>query len=204
MDIATIRDAGQRETRVEQEQFAAASGAGAVAEAAWKPVGPSREEIAEKYRKWMEKERAKGAGARGDRGLSGARLVDTTTGEVIEHVAVPSAARGALAVVPPLPQTDLPGPRATTLAEIRSTVIATTSALRDRFRELRDIAPAREPARLLKAGRRWLRPRERRTPPTAFRVPFTLPETPSPAEMTIIETPFRIPRYMDHPEWRPC
>jgi len=32
---------------------------------------------------------------------------------------------------------------------------------------------------------------------------FTLPETPSPAEMTIIETPFRIPRYMDHPEWRP-
>ena len=158
MDVATIRDAGQRETRVEQEQFAAASGPGAVAEAAWKPVGPSREEIAEKYREWN-----------------------------------------------PLPQTDLPGPRATTLAEIRSAVIARSSALRERVREIRDTAPAGEPALLLKAARRWLRPRERHTPPTtAFRVPFTLPETPSPAEMTIIETPFRIPRYMDHPEWRPC
>ncbi|HEV2244074.1 MAG TPA: hypothetical protein VGR98_23745 [Streptosporangiaceae bacterium] len=204
MDVATIRDAGQREARAEQEQFAAASGPGAVAEAAWRPGRPSPEEIAEKYRIWMENERAKGAGARGERGLSGTLPVDTSTGEVIEQVPVPSAARGALVIVPPPPQTDLPGPRATTLAEIRSTVIATTSALRDRFRELRDIAPAREPARLLKAGRRWLRPRERRTPPTAFRVPFTLPETPSPAEMTIIETPFRIPRYMDHPEWRPC
>jgi hypothetical protein len=62
---------------------------------------------------------------------------------------------------------------------------------------------ARELARLLKAARRRLRPRERRTAPTALRMAFTLPETPSPAEMTIIETPFRIPRYMDHPEWRP-
>ncbi len=204
MDVATIRDAGQREARAERDQLAFTGEPEAVAEAAWEPGGPSREEIAEKYRIWMENERAKGAGARGERGLSGTLLVDTSTGEVIEQVPVPSAARGALVIVPPPPQTDLPGPRATTLAEIRSTVIATTSALRDRFRELRDIAPAREPARLLKAGRRWLRPRERRTPPTAFRVPFTLPETPSPAEMTIIETPFRIPRYMDHPEWRPC
>jgi hypothetical protein len=205
MDVATIRDAGQRETRVEQEQFAAASGPGAVAEAAWKPVGPSREEIAQKYREWMEKERAKGADARGERGLSGARLVETTAGEVIEHIPVSSAAHGAQAIVPPLPQTDLPGPRAITLAEIRSAVIARSSALRERFREIRDTAPAGEPALLLKAARRWLRPRERHTPPTmAFRVPFTLPETPSPAEMTIIETPFRIPRYMDHPEWRPC
>jgi hypothetical protein len=203
MDVATIRDAGKREARAEQEQFAAASGPGAVAEAAWRPGRPRPEEIAEKYRIWMENERAKGAGARGERGMSGTLLVDTSTGEVIEQVPVPSPARGALVIVSPLPQTDLPGPRATTLAEIRSTVIATTSALRDRFRELRDIAPVREPARLLKVGRRWLRPRERRTPPTAFRVPFTLPETPSPAEMTITETPFRIPRYMDHPEWRP-
>src|SRR5579864_8979806 len=120
MDVATIRDAGQRETRVEQEQFAAGSGPGAVAEAAWKPVGPSREEIAQKYREWMEKERAKGADARGERGLSGARLVETTAGEVIEHIPVSSAAHGAQAIVPPLPQTDLPGPRAITLAEIRS------------------------------------------------------------------------------------
>jgi len=128
MDVATIRDAGQREARAEQDQFAAAWGPGAVAEAAWKPDGPSREEI-----------------------------------------------------VPALHQTDLPGPWATTRAE----------------------SAARELARLLRAAGRWLRPRERRTPPTAFRVPFTLPETPSAAEMTIIETPFRIPRYMDHPEWRP-
>jgi len=69
--------------------------------------------------------------------------------------------------------------------------------------ELGDIAPAREPARFLTAARRWLRPFERRNPPAAFRMAFTRPETPSPAEMTIIETPFRIPRYMDHPEWRP-
>jgi len=204
MDVATIRDAGQREARAEQDQFAAASGPGAVAEETWKPGGPSREEIAEKYRKWMEKERANGARAREERGLSGARLVDTTTGKVIEHVPAPSPARGALAIVPRLPQTDLPGLRATTLAEIRSAVIARSSALHERFRELRDPAPAREPARLLKAARRWLRPRNRHTPPTAFRVPYTIPETPSPAEMTIIETPFRIPRYMDHPEWRPC
>jgi hypothetical protein len=178
MDVATIRDAGQREARAEQDQFAAASGPGAVAEAPWKPGGPSQEEIAERYRRWMEKERAKGAEAR--------------------------AAHGALATVPPLPQTDLPGPRATILAEIRSAVSARSSALRERFRELRDDAPAGEPVRLVRAARRWLRPRERHTPTTAFRVPFTLPETPSPAEMTIIETPFRIPRYMDHPEWRPC
>jgi hypothetical protein len=203
MDVATS-DAGQREAPAEQEQVAAASGPGAVAGAAWKLGGPSQEEIAEEYRKWLKNERPEGAGARGERGLSGARLADTTTREVIEHVPVPSAAHGALATVPPLPQTDLPGPRATTQAEFRSSVVVRTSALCDRFRELRDIAPARNPARLLKAGRRWLRPRERRTPPTAFRVPFTLPETPSPAEMTIIETPFRIPRYMDHPEWRPC
>ena len=204
MDVATIRDAGQREARAEQDQFAVASGPGAVAEAPWKPGGPSREEIAEKYRRWMEKERAKGHEARGERDLSRARLVETTTGEVIEHIPVPSAAHGALAISTPLPQTDLRGPRATTLAEIRSAVSARSSALRERFRELRDDAPAGEPVRLLRAARRWLRPRERHTPPTAFRVPFTLPETPSPAEMTIIETPFRIPRYMDHPEWRPC
>ena len=79
-----------------------------------------------------------------------------------------------------------------------SVVAPRTSALR----ELGDV-PARELARLLKAAGRWLRPRERRTPPTGFRMAFTLPETPSPAEMTIFETPFRIPRYMDHPEWRP-
>ena len=156
MDVATIRDAGQCEARAEQDQFAAASGPGAVAEAAWKPGWPGSEEIA------------------------------------------------ALAIVPPLPRSDPPGSRATTLAKIRGAVIARTSARRERSRELRDNAPARERARLLKAGRRWLRPRERRTPPTAFLVPFTLPETPSPAEMTIVETPFRIPRYMDHPEWRPC
>ena len=152
MDVATIRDTGQCEARAEQDQFAAASGPGAVAEAPWKPGGPSREEIAEKYRKWME--------------------------------------------------IDLPGPRATTLAEVHSVMIGRTSALRERFRELRGIAPAAR-LRLLEAARRWLRPRERRTPPTAFRMPFALPETPSPAEMTIIEQPFRIPRYMDHPEWRP-
>jgi hypothetical protein len=204
MDVATIRDAGQREARTEQDQFAAASGPGAVTEAGFKPGRPSWAEIAEQYRKWTEKELAKRDEARGARGLSGARLVETTTGEVIGHIPVPSAAHGALAIIPPLPETDLPGPRATTLAEIRSAVIARSSALRERFRELRDTAPAREPAPVLKAARRWLRPRERYTPPTASRVPFTLPETPSPAEMTIIETPFRIPRYMDHPEWRPC
>jgi hypothetical protein len=71
-----------------------------------------------------------------------------------------------------------------------------------RFREF-GIAPARLLGRLLKAAGRRLRPRERRTPPAGFRMPFTLPEMPSLAEMTIIETPFRIPRYMDHPEWRP-
>ena len=79
-----------------------------------------------------------------------------------------------------------------------SVVAPRTSAVR----ELGDV-PARELARLLKAALRWVRPLERRTPPTGFRMPFTLPETPSPAEMTIFETPFRIPRYMDHPEWRP-
>jgi hypothetical protein len=76
-------------------------------------------------------------------------------------------------------------------------------APRQRFRELGGIAPARLLGRLLKAAGRWLRPRERRTPAAGFRMPFRLPEMPSPAEMTIIETPFRIPRYMDHPEWRP-
>jgi hypothetical protein len=79
-----------------------------------------------------------------------------------------------------------------------SVVAPRTSALR----ELGDV-PARELARLLTAAWRWLRQRERRTPPTGFRTAFTLPETPSPTEMTIFETPFRIPRYMDHPEWRP-
>jgi hypothetical protein len=74
---------------------------------------------------------------------------------------------------------------------------------RQRFRELGGIAPARLLGRLVKAAGRWLRPRERRTSPAGFRMPFTLPEMPSLAEMTIIETPFRIPRYMDHPEWRP-
>lgn len=126
------------------------------------------------------------------------------TGEVIEGIPVTSAAHGGLAIVPPLPQIDLQGPRATTLAQVRSAATARTSALRERFRELGDIAPAREPARFLKAARQWLRPRERRTLPAAFLTAFTRPETPSPAEMTIIETPFRIPRYMDHPEWRPC
>ena len=92
---------------------------------------------------------------------------------------------------------------ATTQAEVRGVVIQETSAPRGRSRELRDIAPARELARLLAAVRRWLRPRGRRTAPAGIQMAFTLPETPSPAEMTIIETPFRIPRYMDHPEWRP-
>jgi hypothetical protein len=203
MSLATIRDAGRREARAERDQFAATGGSEAVAEAAWEPGRPSREEIAEKYRRWMEEERAKAYGARRERSLSGARPVETTTVEVIEGIPMPSAAHDGLAVVPPLPQTDLPGPQATTLAQVRSAAIARTSALRERFRELGDIAPAREPARFLKAARRWLRPRERRTPPAAFRMAFTRPETPSPAEMTIIETPFRIPRYMDHPEWRP-
>jgi len=138
MDLATIRDTGQREARAERYQFAATGGPEAVAEAAWE-----------------------------------------------------------------LPQIDLPGPRSGTPAEVGSVVIARTSALHEGFRELRDIAPAREPARLLKAARQWLRRPERRTQPAAFRMALTLPETPSPAEMTIIETPFRIPRYMDHPEWRP-
>jgi hypothetical protein len=151
MDLATIRDAGQREARPERDQ----------------------------------------------------RAADTITGEAIEGMPVRSAARGELAIAPPLLQIDLPGPRATTPAEVRGVVTARTSALHERFRELRVIAPARELAFLLKAARRWLRPRERRTQPAAFRMAFTLPETPSPAEMTIIETPFRIPRYMDHPEWRP-
>jgi hypothetical protein len=203
MSLATIRDAGQREAWAEQDQFAATGGPEAVAEAAWEPGGPSREEIAEKYRGWMQEERAKGYGARAERSLSGARLVETTTGEVIEGIPVPSAAHGGLAIVPRLAQIDLPGPRATTLAQVRSVVIARPSALRERSRELAEIAAAREPARFLKAARQWLRPRERRTPPAAFRMAFTRPETPSPAEMTIIETPFRIPRYMDHPEWRP-
>jgi hypothetical protein len=203
MDLATIRDTGQCEARGERDQFAATGGPEAVAEAAWEPGGLSREEITEKYRGWMLEERAKGDWARAERSLSGARVADTSTGEVIEGIPVPAAARGALAIVPRLRQIDLPGPRATTPAEVRSVVIARTSALRERFRELRDVAPAREPARLLKAARQWLRPPERRTQPAAFRMAFTLPETPSPAEMTIIETPFRIPRYMDHPEWRP-
>jgi len=129
---------------------------------------------------------------------------DITAAEVIEGIPVSSAARGALAIVPQLPQIDRPGPRASTTTAVRSVAIPRTSARPERFQELGDVAPAREPARLLKAARRWLRPRERRTPPTASRIPFTLPETPSAAEMTIIETPFRIPRYMDHPEWRPC
>jgi hypothetical protein len=115
----------------------------------------------------------------------------------------PPAAHGGPAIVPSLPQIDLPGPRATTLAQVGSVVIARASALRERFHELGDIAPAWEPARFLKAAGQWLGPRERRTRPAAFRMAFTRPETPSPAEMTIIETPFRIPRYMDHPEWRP-
>ena len=75
--------------------------------------------------------------------------------------------------------------------------------VRERFRELGGIAPARQVARLLEAVGRWLRPRERPTPPSGFRNAFTLPEMPTPAEMTLVETPFRIPRYMDHPEWRP-
>jgi hypothetical protein len=203
MALATIRDAGQREAQAERDQLAATAGPEAVAEAAWEPGGLSREEIAGKYRGWMQEERAKGDGARAERLLSGARLADTSTGEVIEGIPVPAAARGALAIVPPLPQIDLPGPRATTLAEVRSVVMPRTSALRARFRGLRDVAPAREPARLLKAARQWLRPPGRRTQPAAFRMAFTRPETPTPAEMTIIETPFRIPRYMDHPEWRP-
>jgi hypothetical protein len=203
MDLATIHDAGQRVARAERDQLAARTGPEAVVDVAWDPGGPSREEIAEKHPRWMEEERAELVRGEGELGLSGAQLVDTTTGEVLEGILMPSAARGAPAIVPPLPQIDLPGPRATTLAEVRSVVIPRASALRERFRELREIALAREPARLLKAARRWLRPRERRTPTTAFRRAFTLPETPSPAEMTIIETPFRIPRYMDHPEWRP-
>jgi hypothetical protein len=74
----------------------------------------------------------------------------------------------------------------------------------ERYRRwIEEIAPGRLRARLLGAVGRWLRPRERRTPPSGFRMAFTLPETPSPSEMTIIETPFRIPRYMDHPEWSP-
>jgi hypothetical protein len=199
MNLATIRDAGQREARAERDQLAFTGEPEAVAEAAWEPGGPSREEIAEKYREWIGGKHATGHGAGAESGLSDARLVDTARGGVI----APSAAPGALAIVPRPPQIDLPGPAATTLAEVRSAAIPRTFSLRERLRELRDVAPAREPARLLKAARRFLRPRERRTPPTAFRMPFTLPETPSPAEMTIIETPFRIPRYMDHPEWRP-
>ena len=197
MNLATIRDAGQREARAERDQLAATG----EPEAAWEPGGPSREEIAEKYREWIEEERAKGHGAAAGCGLSGARLVDTPTGEVTDGIPAPAGARGALAIVPPLYQLDLPGPRATTLAEFRGAATPRISALRERG--LRDIAPARDLAGLLKAARRWLRPRERRTPPTAFRMAFMLPETPSLAEMTIIETPFRIPRYMDHPAWRP-
>jgi|SRR5215469_6932974 len=203
MDLATIRDAGERETWAERDQLAATGEPEAVAEGAWEPGGASRAEIAKQYRGRIEEERAKGHAAAPERGLSGARLVDTAAGEVTEGIPAPAGPRGALAIVPRLPQMDLPGARATTLAEVRSAVIPRTSALRERFRGLRDIAPAREPARLLKAAWRWRRPRERRTSPTAFRMALTLPETPSPAEMTIIETPFRIPRYMDHPEWRP-
>jgi hypothetical protein len=202
MNLATIPDARRREARAERDQFAAAGGPEAVAEAAWEPGWPSREEIAEKYRGWMQEERAKGYRARAEHSLSGARLVETT-GEVIEGIPVPSSAHGGLAIVPRPPQIDLPGRRATTLAQVRSAATARASALCERFRELGEIAPAREPARFLKAARQWLRPRERRTLPTAFRTAFTRPETPSPAEMTIIETPFRIPRYMDHPEWTP-
>lgn len=202
MDLATIRYAGQREAWAERDQLAATGEPEAVAEAAWEPSGPSREEIAEQYRGWIQEERAKEHGA-AECGLSGARLMDTTTGEVTEGIPAPAGARGALAIFPPLPQMDPPGAWAATLAEVRSAVTPRTPALRERFRGLHDIAPPREPARLLKAARRWLRPRERRTPPTAFGTAFTLPEASSPAEMTIIETPFRIPRYMDHPEWRP-
>jgi hypothetical protein len=203
MTLATIRDAGQREALAERNQFAATGGPEPLAQAAWKPGGPSREEIAGKYRGWMPEERAKAYGARAERSLSGARLVEATAGEVIEGIPVPSPAHDGLAIVSPLAQIDLPGPRATTLAQVGSVVIARTSALRERFREPGDIAPARKPARFLRAARQWLRPRERSARPAAFRMAFTRPETPSPAEMTIIETPFRIPRYMDHPEWRP-
>jgi hypothetical protein len=202
MNLATIRDTGQREARAELGQITATGGPDALAEAAWEPGGFSREEIAEQYRKWIEEERAKEHGARWERSLSGARLVDTTTGAVIERIPVASAATAARAGVSQLPQIDVPGPSATALPEVRGVVIPRT-VLRERFREPGGIAPARRLARLLKAAGRWFRPRKRRTAPAGFRMAFTLPETPSPAEMTIIETPFRIPRYMDHPEWRP-
>jgi hypothetical protein len=79
-----------------------------------------------------------------------------------------------------------------------------SAEIAERYRRwIEEIAPGRLLARLRRAAGRWLGARERRTPPACFRMAFTLPETPSPSEMTIIETPFRIPRYMDHPEWRP-
>jgi hypothetical protein len=203
MNVAAISDAGQCEAQGERDQLAATGGPEAVADAAWEPGTPSQEEAAEWYRRWMREEGAKGDVTRGEGGLSGARLADAITAGVIAGISVPSAAGGALANVPPLSQIDLPGLRATTTAEVRSAVIPEKSAPRGRSRELRDITRPRELARLLKAARRWLRPRDRHTPPPGFRMAFMLPETPSPAEMTIIETPFRIPRYMDHPEWRP-
>src|SRR5262245_50071140 len=135
MDLATIRDAGQREAWADLDQFAATRGPEAVAEAAWEPGGPSPEKIVGKYCGWTRDERAKGDGARAERIVSGARLAETTTEEVIEGMAMPSAARDSLAIAPPLPQIDLPGPRATTLAEARSVVSARASALRERFRE---------------------------------------------------------------------
>jgi hypothetical protein len=202
MNLATVRDAGQREARAELDQFTAIGGPDALAGEASEPSGFSPAEIAEQYRRWIEEERAKGDRARAERGLSGARQVDATTRAVIGGIPAPSAASSARVGVSRPPQIDLPGPSASTLAEVGSAVIPET-ALRGRFRELGGIAPGRLLARLLKAAGRWLSPRERRTPPAGFRMAFTLPETPSPTEMTIFETPFRIPRYMDHPEWRP-
>jgi len=91
---------------------------------------------------------------------------------------VPWTAGGALAIVARWPQIGLPGPGAATLAEARGVVSPRTSALRERFRELRGIAPARELTRLRKAAGRWLRPRERSTPPTGLRMAFTLRRGP--------------------------
>src|SRR5215469_15427002 len=104
MTLATMRDAGRREALAERDQFAATGGAEALAEAAWEPRRPGREEIAGKDRGWMQEERAKGYRARTERSLSGAQLVETTTAEVIEGIPVPSAAHGGLAIVSPLAQ----------------------------------------------------------------------------------------------------
>jgi hypothetical protein len=60
-----ITSAGQvlAAARAERDQLFATGGAEAVADAAWRPGGPSKEQIARTYEGWVSEERAKQAAA---------------------------------------------------------------------------------------------------------------------------------------------